>query len=323
MYSSIVVPLDGSAFGNHALPVALALAVRSDAAVHLVHVLEPIVVPDGGPMYATRLFNDLRREMRSDLTAIAAQLTRDTSLWVDTEFLDGPVVPTLQRYLTDRRHDLVVMMTHGRGGLSRAWLGSVADGLLRHAPVPLLLMREETEWLSDPVEPFFRRVLVPLDGSAMAEEVLDHVVSLGTPEATVYALLTVVVPPLMLEYPSADSDAVTERSDVERQRDAALAYLTSVATELRETGALVEVRVEVHERPAQAILDSADQQHVDLIALSTHGRGAVSRLFQGSVADKVVRGATVPVLVFRPESARPESAEHGSEGAAASMGNTA
>ena len=320
MYTSIVVPLDGSAFGNYALPVAVALARRSDAAVHLVHVHEPIVLPEGAPMYDTRLYHDLRQEMQSELTAVAAQLTSEASLKVDTEFLDGPVVATLQRYLADRRHDLVVMMTHGRGGLSRAWIGSVADGLVRHAPVPLLLMRPGTEWPSDLVEPLFRRVLVPLDGSTMAEEVLNHVVSLGTPEATVYALLTVVVPLPMLEDPSPSSEAFTDRSDVARRRDAALAYLTGVARELRETGALVETRVEVHQQPAQRILDFANQEHVDLIALSTHGRGAVSRLLHGSVADKVVRGATVPVLVYRPGRARADSAARGIEGVAAVTG---
>ncbi len=313
MYASIVVPLDGSEFGNRALPVALMLASRSDAAVHLVHVQEPVVVPEGAPMYDTRLYHDLQQETRSDLIAIAARFTREASLRVDAEFLEGRVVPTLQQYLEDRRHDLVVMMTHGRGGLSRAWLGSVADGLVRHAPVPLLLMREETEWLRDPVEPLFRRILIPLDGSAMAEEVLDHVVSLGTPDETVYALLTVVGQQTPLEYPHADSGTVTGRSHVEQQRDAALGYLNGVAEELRKSGALVEAQVEVHHQPAQGVLDVANERHIDLIALSTHGRGAMSRLFLGSLADKVVRGTTKPILVYRPAGGGAASVERDGE----------
>ena len=313
MYTSIVVPLDGSEFGNRALPVALMLAGRSDAAVHLVHVQEPVVLPEGAPMYDTRLYQDLQQETRSDLNAIAARFTREASLRVDAEFLEGRVVPTLQRYLEDRRIDLVVMMTHGRGGLSRAWLGSVADGLVRHAPVPLLLMREETEWLRDPVEPLFRRVLIPLDGSAMAEEVLDHVVSLGTPDETVFTLLTVVGLQTPLEYPHPDSGAMSGRSHVEHQRDAALGYLSGVAEELRTSGALVETQVEVHHQPAQCVLDFANERHIALIALSTHGRGAVPRLFLGSLADKIVRGTTVPILVYRPASGSAASVERDGE----------
>ncbi len=322
MYTSIVVPLDGSEFGKRAVPVALALARRSHAAVHLVHVHEPMVSASGGPRHDTRLHNELRQEMRRELTAAAAQLARETSLPIDAVFLDGPVVPMLQGYLADRDHDLVVMMTHGRGGLSRAWLGSVADGLVRHAPVPLLLVRPGAEWPGDLVEPLFCRILVPLDGSAMADEVLDHAISLSTPDATVYTLLTVVVPLPMLGgmYPTS---GFADRSDLEQRHEVAQSHLTVMAKELRESGALVETRVVTHQQPAQGILDAAEEQHVDSIAMSTHGRGAASRLLLGSVADKVVRGATVPVLVYRPEPVAAELTGNESPGVAAATGATA
>lgn len=307
MYTSIVVPLDGSAFGNGALPVALALALRSDAFVHLVHVHQPIAFAEGGPMYDTRLYSDLRQEMRTDLAKVAERLKHETSLRVDIECLDGPVVPTLQRYLADRRPDLVVMMTHGRGGLSRLWLGSVAEGLVRTASVPLLLVRLETESQSDPAAPPFRHILVPLDGSAMADEVLNHVVSLGTPGVTVYALLTILVP--LSKRAGADLEAEANFPDAEHQRVVALEYLSTVANELRESGAIVEIQVEAHQQAAHGILDAASRQHVDLIALSSHGRGSVSRLLHGSVADKILRGATVPVILYRPEQVRAESTE--------------
>ncbi len=215
MYASIAVPLDGSAFGRRALPTALALARRSNAVVHFVHVHELVVHSGSASMHETRLDDELRREMRADLSALAERLTRETSLPVEAEFLDGPIVPTLQRYLAGRSPGLVVMMTHGRGGLSRAWLGSVADGLLRGTPVPLLLVRPGEEYPADLVEPLFRRVLIPLDGSTMAEEVLGIVMSLGTPGATVYTLLTVVVPPPLPAHSYRGSDLFTEASYVE------------------------------------------------------------------------------------------------------------
>ena len=327
MYTSIVVPLDGSAFGKRALPVALALARRSDAAVHLVHAYEPIVRAGGGPMYDTRLHDEQRREMRNELTALAARVSQDTGLRVDAAVLDGPVVPTLHRYLAGGSHDLVVMMTHGRGGLSRAWLGSVADGLVRSTPTPLLLVRPGAEWPNKLEEPLFCHVLVPLDGSAAADTVLDHAVSLSTPDETAYTLLTVVVPLPVLAHVSLRPEAVADGADVddqlEGQRVAAQRHLTAMAKELRESGALVDTRVVTHQWPAQGILDVADGQRVDSIALSTHGRGGVSRLLLGSVADKVVRGANVPVLIFRPPHAAAESAEHGRAGGAAATGGPA
>lgn len=304
MYTSIVVPLDGSEFGRRALPIALALAGRSDAALHLVHVHEPVVFPGNAPMWDTRLDDESRRKMQGELAELAARLTRETSLAVDAAFLDGAIVPMMETYLADHRADLVVMTTHGRGGLSRAWLGSVADKLLRHATVPLLLVRAETEWTSDLVEPLFRRILVPLDGSAMAEEALDHVVSLGVPDTTVYMLLTVLVPLQFmppLEYPYPGFSQLTDGVEMQARRATALEQLERSARALRESGAIVETRVEVHYQPAQGILDVAGEWHADLIAVATHGRGGVKRVLLGSVSDKVMRAATVPILVHRPD----------------------
>ena len=299
MYTSIVVPFDDSECARQALPLALALARRSGADVHLVHVRAPVVLPQGGPMFDTRLDDDLQEEIRSEVTALAAWHARDMSLLVDANFLTGPVVPTLQQFLASSGHDLIVMMTHARGGLSRALLGNHAAEIARYTSIPLLLMRPSAETPTELAEPLFRHILVPLDGSAMADEVLDRVVSLGTPDVTHYTLLTIVT-----------SDALSDDSDLEVERDARRAHLLGTAAELEASGAVVKTLVQVHERPAAAILQFADEEHVDLIALTTHGRGFVSRLMVGSVADEVVRGATVPLLVYRPEHARPESAAH-------------
>lgn len=304
MYTSIVVPLDGSSFGKRSLPVALALAHRSDAAVHLVHVEEPIPHTEAAPRYDTEPEHDRRETWRAELTELARQLCLETRLRVDAEFLYGPVVPTLERFLSHGIHDLVVMMTHGRGGLKGAWLGGVADGLVRHAPVPLLLVRPGAEWPSDAIEPLFCHVLVPLDGSTESDAVLDHAVALNTPDATVYTLLAIVVPLPRLGQEGTPFDAVAKRAGIEGDNDAAQLHLNAMAKELRESGALVETRVVMSRRPAQGILDTADDEHVDSIVLSTHGLGASSRLVLGSVADEVIRGARVPVLIFRPASAR-------------------
>jgi len=311
MYTSIVVPLDGSDFGMCALPVALTLARRSHARVHLVHVREPIASPEGGP----RVYDGLDRGLRADITAMATRLSREATLRVGAEFLEGPAVATIQRYVEEHDSDLLVMMTHGRGGLSRWWLGSVADGLMRHTSAPMLLLRQEAVWFVDASEPLFRRVLVPLDGSSVAGGVLDHVMSLATPDVTVFVLLMVVAPVFSIESPFTETLAFADPLDYDRQRAAALSYLEGVAEELRSGEALVEVLVMTHDRAAQAILDTANEQQVDLIALSTHGRGGLSRVMQGSVADKVVRGATVPVLVYRPSCPDPEPVAHRREAA--------
>jgi nucleotide-binding universal stress UspA family protein len=109
------------------------------------------------------------------------------------------------------------------------------------------------------------------------------------------------VPPTELASPDLSSRTFLDATFIASQREDAEAHLNARATELRESGARVETLVLMHPRPAQAILDAADEHHADSIALSTHGRGAAKRLLFGSVADAVIRQAKVPVLVCRPE----------------------
>ena len=311
MYRSVMLPLDGSRFSEQALPLASKLAGACGASLRIVHVHQPHTEPDWDLVTPCRYEGvvEAEREWEHDAVKLE-QRYLSQHVGAECKVLEGEVVPTLEQEIETSNPDLIVMATHGRGGLSRAWLGSVADGLVRHTPVPVLLVRPGAEWPGDLVEPLFRRVLIPLDGSATATEVLDRAVRLGTPDATVYTLLTVVVPlPLPgYQHPAGATD--DDRPFTLQQRDAALAHLSALADELRGSGTRVETRVVVHDRPAQAILDEADAQRVDAIALSTHGRGVVARRLLGSVADKILRGAAVPVLVYRPERAGEEPARH-------------
>ena len=297
MQNRIVVPLDGSAFGKRALPFALALARRNDDAVEIVHVHERPPAVSGAPALDTRMDAEWRASMRDDLTHLAAQLTSEAGVETSARFLDGDTVPALEEQLTKGGARLVVMMTHGRGGLSHYWLGSVAEGLIRVSPVPVLLLRVGSEWPGKLQEPPFRRVLVPLDDSAIAADVLPHALALAQREETSFALVSVTDPAL-----------ATSGQLAAEQR------LTALADEVRARGFEVRTTVVNGEQPAQAILEFAEANAIDLIALTTHAHGALYRLFFGATADKVIRGARVPLLVYRPRgtaslppAARPEA----------------
>lgn len=308
MYSTIVVPLDGSPFGERALPVAVALARRTDAVLDLVHVREPEVRASGAPTPDTRFDDEAEERVRVRVSSLADMLTRDASLAARAVFLYGEIAAAVQAHVAERAADLVVMTSHGRGGISRAWLGSVADALVRRATAPVLLIRPDTEGTMDVPsvahEPLFRRVLVPLDGSPRAEEVLTQAATLGTPDATEYLLLSVVVPRAGLVGPAAEVGVMMDRADLaghlEHEQARAGAYLARVAESLREIGARVTTHTRVDGHVGRAILDFTGEHGVDLIVLSTRVRSAVERLLIGSVADKVVRGAAVPVLLCGP-----------------------
>jgi nucleotide-binding universal stress UspA family protein len=227
--------------------------------------------------------------------------------------MKGEVADCIREQAAESGADLVVMTTHGRGPLARFWLGSVADELVRRSPVPLLLVRPR-ETAPDPgQEPDLGRVLLPLDGSTLAEQIIEPAVALGGLAGAEYTLLRVVRPAVwvhaVLESPDARREAQSLLDRVEDLRRQVLKeaedYLTGVAQRLRARGLRVQTRVAVDEHPAGAILHEAAAGGAGLIALATHGRRGLSRLLLGSVADKVVRGAPVPVLVHRPAAAPP------------------
>jgi nucleotide-binding universal stress UspA family protein len=310
MYKSILVPLDGSTFAEHAFPLALALARRSGAGLHLVQVLEPLasVYSEAPPFADSDLEARIKARLRGYLDSIAARLSKLTPTAVTTLLAEGEIIPLLQGHAKDTQSDLVVMTTHGRGPLGRLWLGSVADTLVRVLHVPLLLVRPPDTVPDLDVEPPLKNILIPLDGSKLAEQMIERAVELGRLTGAGYTLLRVIKPVPSIGFPtgSASLDAevqnILSQMDVlqEQQRKEALAYLDGVAQPLRTQGLRVETKVAVEEGPGVAILQEAVSPAVDLVALETHGRRGLSRLILGSVADKVIRGATVPVLVHRP-----------------------
>ena len=323
MQPPIVVPLDGSAFGKRALPLALAMARRRGAGVELVHVHERPPTALGAPAFDPRFDSEQRALMRRELTALATNLQTETGVDATAHFLDGEVVGTLRQYIAVRSPSLVVMMTHGRGGRSHFWLGSVADGVIRGSTVPVLLLRAGAEWPGGLHEPLFRRMLVPLDDSDAAAEIIPHAMSLATPGATTLALLSVVDPGLALRPASVDlRPAAPVEPLVDSVRRVTADRLARLAGPLREAGLDVTTDVVVDPHPAQRVLAYAGEHEMDLIALATHARGALGRLLLGSVADKVIRGAVVPTLVSRPGALAAGSVERGADaGAGSAMGS--
>jgi nucleotide-binding universal stress UspA family protein len=306
MYRSLLVPLDGSSFGEQALPLAVALARRSAANLQVVRVHVPLAeaYAEALPGLESTVDPALRRRSQGYLDAVVGRLRAEAGpdVEVSSAVLTGAVPEALEEQLMATGVDLVVMTTHGRGPLARAWLGSVADALIRRLSVPLLLVRPQEAAAA--AGPLPRHVVIPLDGSAFAEDIVEPAVGLGL-EGTEYTLLR-VIPPMIpwncAAYPVAAGyeNVLEQLAQLHAQDKAeASAYLGRVAAGLRERGLRVETRIVCHDVPAVAILDEARAHPDGLVALATHGRGGLPRLFLGSVADKVLRGSLLPVLVHR------------------------
>jgi len=302
-FRSLVVPLDGSAFGESALPTACAIAQSCGAQLRLVHVYSVDATPiyiDGEPILDETLAARSRQHAQIYLeqTCQRVRLTLGKELDVTTEFVDRTLESIvnesagsfLAEYVAATATELVVMTTHGRGGLERLWLGSVADTLVRLSRVPVLLLRPQAEATTvAPAFPF-KKILVPLDGSALAEAILAPTLALGQGPDTIFDLLHVFELSL----------AVEQSVEQALPRVQAKAYLERMAEQVRASGGSAAPQVVVAEQIAPTILRFAEQQGIDLIAVATHGRGGLRRWLLGSVADKVLRGTTLPLLLYRP-----------------------
>jgi nucleotide-binding universal stress UspA family protein len=292
MSRRILVPLDGSPFAERALTLAVPLAHQADASLvlTLANPLPPRVEDmTGAPIDPRSADRDVREHLRQQLERVARRVATRYGLTVATQFREGPIIDEIEAAITDVSAELVVMATHGRGGVSRLWLGSITDALLRRCRVPMLITRTARTWtLTAADEPFLPRVLVALDGSALAEEAFERTIAVIGHSVGEFVLVRVEDAPIA----PVSSTWVSEATLRIRE-----GYLEPFAARHRGDARRIRTRAVVHHDAARAILEVAKEEHAFAIALATHGRTGVRRAVLGSVADKVVRGAPGPVLV--------------------------
>ena len=286
----ILLPLDGSAFGERALLYATRLARSTSARLLLVratHARTLLEVNEADAQIG------VINQAELDLAATATRL-RNMGLQAEVHvYYDEPVSAILN---AARHHhaDLIVMSTHGRSGAGRMLYGSVADDVLRHAEAPVLLIPSgiDHEWPAD--EPL--TALVPLDGSDLAEAALDSAALLATQIGARLRLLRVVEPP---SYPLYGDGYVYVPIDEEAERADAEQYLQEQVKGLAGQGVTAEAEV-AYGQPDAVIAKVAGERRADLVVMATHGRGGLARLVLGSVALGTLRRAHVPLLLTRP-----------------------
>jgi nucleotide-binding universal stress UspA family protein len=315
MFSRILVPLDGSPYAAEALPFAARIARASGAELLLTAVFDtgvlypsyfgPVPLPQSAIDEQFAAFDTYLRELasRPDLQAIA----------VRTSVQSGLIALTLLATIERERIDLVVLNSHGRHGVARWWLGSVAEYLSRSSPAPLLTLRQapgtgeelraETPW----------HAVIGLDGSAFAEEALAPTIeiaqALSQEQATQIQLVHVVHP---VSEPDdlgqILTDTVQAHAELVRQ---ARSELETVADRLCAQYPSAQITHTVVESPdpAAALINLAEQSQHEatpggythtLLGLATHGRTGLARWTVGSVAARILEGSQVPLVVVRP-----------------------
>lgn len=286
MYDTILVPTDGSAAAETATETALDLAQRFDASLHAINVVElnefPIDVESEAAEASTQRGEETLATLRDQAADVEVSATTHVIETAD------PIHQAIIDYAINHDADLIAMGTHGRTGLNRLVLGSVTERTLRTSPVPVLTVHEDIT-----LDPDFETVLVPTDGSDAANVAADHGITLA--EATDAAMHIVHVVDL-----TAVSGEFGSAEVLNALEEAGQQAVDDVINRAEDTGLRsVEASV-LSGTPARTILDYAEERDIDLVVIGTHGRTGLDRYLLGSVTEKVVRVADVPVLTVSP-----------------------
>jgi nucleotide-binding universal stress UspA family protein len=286
MIASILVPLDGSVFADRALPFAVSMARANQARLSLLHAM---------PAVPTLMQPWSELDVAAKLEGMAAQL-RERGLQATARTTHGDAANAILDAATDAHADLIVMATHGRGGIGRWLFGSVADQVLSRTTIPVMMIPASRAHVWPEDRP--PRILVPLDGSDLAEQALA-VASATSGAAGVSLLLMRVVPRSTDLARQFDPVHLSLRClDPARLREAEQ-YLEEIASSVHVATGPVDVLVEEGDPPHE-IAKVAQQERVDLIAMATHGRTGLARVTLGSVATAILQQAQTPVLLVRP-----------------------
>jgi nucleotide-binding universal stress UspA family protein len=304
-FARILAPLDFSSTATDALRFVRSMARETGARVDLLHVIPPLALPAETshlPEGWSRYEDERRREAAQRLAALAAAETGQdvrTRLIVRIGDPAAVIVDTARA----RRSDLLVVSTHGRSGLTRFFLGSTAEAVVRHAPCPVLTVRRRVLARSGaalrPMSERINRILVPVDFSAPSEAAVRHAVEFAQRFGASLRLLHVVrriEVPIRLARDAGRLQAAVYLDGEER--------LTAWAQRVVPAGVEMKHVVAVGE-PYEVITGMARQEKLDLIVISTHGHSGLNRLFLGSTAERIVRHAACPVLVIRRPERKP------------------
>jgi len=293
MLKTILVPLDGSELAEQVIPFARELAQRSGAELLLLTSIQPVGIWD-----ATATAINWEREERLAQEYLDAQKERlqGAGVKVRTRCEHGDAAANIIGTAEAEAVSLIAISTHGRSGISRWLFGSVADRVVQAAHVPLLMIRPDPK--APPPPPVFEKILVPLDGSNVAASVIPFVEEIARLFGASLVLYHAVPP--VSAYPGFETvNPQLDSRVLQDLQDQARELLSAAARDIQGRGLQATVAVSI-DLAVDGILNAARETGADLIAIGTHGRSGLGRIVMGSVANAVMRRATIPCLLVHP-----------------------
>ncbi len=295
MYEKILVPLDGSELSEVTLPYAEELAGRLGSDVTLLYVSDSV---DDQYRHMRELYLDKVAEATRQGAARYLEPSEKKKVKVNSTTLIGNPAEEIVRYADKKGVGLIIMSTHGRSGIGRWALGSVADKVVRSASQPVALIRAKGARRDIRKKGILNRVLIPLDGSKEGETAIPCIGALVATLKTEVVLLQVLATGYQTMAAEGYEYVVYTKQQIESDRAYAKAYLDRVAARLKRPGVTVKSEVKFG-NAADEIVSFAGNIQADMIAMATHGRSGLGRWVLGSVTERVVRAGNTPVLLVR------------------------
>lgn len=306
MFNPILVPLDGSLLAECVLPHVVAIARAFDARIILLRVLEKNKANGTAQMFDLLNWQLKKTGAKLYLEKISARLQK-SGLRIENAVLEGLVAESITEYALSREVKLIILSSHGRSGLSQWGISSVTQKIIFSAPTSVLIIRAQQPAASESIERQYSRMMVPLDGSRRAENVLPMVTLLARFHQSRISIVHVVKTPEMpRQMPLAREDVELSEQVVARNREEAIRYLDQVRLHSPLDGIDVQTHLLTSDNAAAALHELADKEGIDMVALSAHGYSGNNQWPYGSMVNNFILYSKVPVLIVQDLPAKEE-----------------
>jgi len=281
MYRSLLVPLDGSELAEQSLPYVKEIAQAFNSEAILL-----TVCPPGDPL----------KHVLAEYLEKKAEGLKSPKLKVRPLCIEGEPAEAILDFAAGNKIDLIVISTHGKGGLSRWPLGSIATKVVQRSHIPVFLVRSVERAA---VAVSLKKVLAALDGSQFAEAIIAHVKAFATSLGSKVVLLEVLEPVKVPQMGTFEDWGKVERDIFAKLEREAGRYLEKRKATLQSKDIEVTTKL-LQGKPADAILQYVVEAGIDLVALTTHGFSGITKWAYGSVASRIIEASPKPILLVRP-----------------------
>ena len=310
MFDPILVPLDGSQLAECVLPHAIAIARPFDAEVTLLRILEKNQT-DGSPQFFDLLnWQISKTKAEHYLETIQARL-QISGIQTSTMVLEGLVADGITEYAQNQGMKLIVLSSHGRHGLTHWGISSITQKIILSAQTSLLIVRAErqhTQVDESSENPLYQRILVPLDGSQRAENVLPIITQLSHfHKSQIHLVQVVQTPEIVRQMPLAREDIDLSNQLVARNREEASHYLEQLKSRSYLEGSTVQTHLITSENAAAALHQLEEQEHIDMVILNAHGYSGNHQWPYGSMVHNFIMHGKAHLLIVQDLPAKQES----------------